>query len=253
VPRPARSVGRVRVAMECYEYQMRLLVSVIVPTLDEELALPAALDRLDALSGRLEVIVADGGSRDGTLAAAWAHPSCPRVITAAPSKGGRGAQLNAAAAVARGDVLLFLHADTQLPPTAYESLATAYGRSEVVGGNFALRFEGDDRFSRLLGSVYALLRRAGFYYGDSALFVRRTVFEELGGFRPLDVMDDYDFVRRLERRGKTECLPGPAITSGRRWRRQGALRTMASWIVIQALFLARITPSRLGRRYRRVR
>jgi rSAM/selenodomain-associated transferase 2 len=227
------------------------LVSVIVPVLGEERALPAALDRLARLRGRFEVIVVDGGSADGTVDAVRARSV--RVLTTPPLPPGRAAQLNAAAATATGDVLLFLHADTALPHDFYAQLADALADRRVCGGNFALRFDGDDRFSRVLGMLAAALRRVGIYYGDSAVFVHREVFANLAGFRPLPIMDDYDFVRRLERYGRTVCIPSPAVTSARRWKALGIRRTLGSWVLIQALFTAGVPAERLARLYRRPR
>jgi GT2 family glycosyltransferase len=181
-------------------------VSIVIPTLREAAALPATLDHLASLSGHLEVIVADGGSDDGTPQVAAAHPRTDAVVEV--RGGGRARQLNAGAARATGDVL---------------------------------------------GRVYALQRRFGLYYGDSSVWARRAAFDRLGGFRELPIMDDYDFVRRLERSTPTACLPGPATTSARRWRRQGVARTVASWLVIRWLFLAGVPPDRLARLYRAVR
>ena len=226
------------------------LVSVIIPTLDEVIALPPTLDHLAALSGRFEVLVCDGGSTDGTIEAATRHPLRPRLV---PDARGRARQLNAGAAAASGELLVFLHADTRLPSGAYASLMQALADFEIAGGNFALRFDGGDRFSRLLGAFYALQRQLGVYYGDSAVWVRASTFAALEGYRPLAIMDDYDFVRRLERYGRTACLPGPAVTSARRWQRLGLVRTVASWVVIRWLYLAGVPATRLAGLYRRVR
>ncbi len=226
-------------------------VSILIPTLDEERELPALLDALAALPGRWEVVVADGGSRDATLAIARAHRAAPRVIEA---RGGRAAQLNAAARVASGDVLLFLHADSRLPCDAYASLAEAWrAGAGVAGGNFALRFDGDGFFERVLGAVYRFQRRHGFYYGDSSVWVRRETFAALGGYREIPIMDDYDLVRRLERLGATRCLPGPATTSARRWRAMSIPRTVLAWFLIRWLYVAGVSPARLVRLYRVVR
>ncbi len=203
------------------------LVSVIVPVLDEEAELPRVLEHLESLAGEWEVLVAEGA--------------------------GRAARLNAAAGRARGELLLFLHADSRLPAGAYASLVSATSRPEVVGGNFALRFDGRDRFARVLTAVYALQRRFGLYYGDSSVWVRRSVFDALGGFRDLEIMDDYDFVRRLEAAGRTECLPGPAGTSDRRWRAMGVARAVFVWTAIRWLYLAGVAPERLATLYRRIR
>lgn len=223
-------------------------VSVIVPTFDEEQELPGLLDHVDALAGRWEVVVADGGSRDAT--GAIARERGVRVVQA---PGGRSGQLNAAAWQSGGDLLLFLHADSRLPEGAYASLASAAADPRVGGGNFALRFDGEDRFARVLTAAYAFQRRFGFYYGDSSVWVRRAVFDRLGGYRELPIMDDYDFVRRLEAGHRTACLPGPARTSDRRWRRAGLTRTLFAWWVIRLLYVAGVPPVRLARLYRRVR
>jgi len=226
-----------------------LLVSVIVATLDEQAQLPALLDHLEALPGAWEVILADGGSRDRTAAIAT-----QRGVGLVAPGGGRAQQLNAAAAAAGGELLLFLHADSRLPPGAHASLAAAANPdASIVGGNFALRFDGGDRFARVLTAAYALQRRFGVYYGDSSIWVSRAAFDCLGGYRDLPIMDDYDFVRRLEASGRTVCLPGPARTSDRRWRRVGVARTLLTWWVIRFAFLAGVSPAWLARLYRRVR
>jgi rSAM/selenodomain-associated transferase 2 len=222
------------------------LVSVVVPVLDEGAVLGEALDDIASLPGRFEVIVVDGGSRDGTPELAEAHHSRPRVLRTAR---GRAAQQNAGAAAAAGELVVFLHADTRLPRSAYESLAGALRDRDVLGGNFALRFDGGDGFARVLGGWYRIQRRLGVYYGDSALWVRTATVSALAGFRPLEIMEDYDFVRRLERRGRTACLPGPAVTSGRRWRSLGVARTVLSWVLIRWLWLAGVPARRLAGLY----
>jgi len=222
-------------------------VSVVIPTLREASALPATLDHLASLDGELEIVVADGGSDDGTLAVAAAHPRTDVVVEV--TGGGRARQLNAGAARATGAILVFLHADSRLPAGAHAALAA----TKADGGNFALRFDGEDRFSRVLTRVYGLQRRFGLYYGDSSIWVRQATFRRLDGFSELPIMDDYDFVRRLERSVATACLPGPATTSARRWRSQGIARTVLSWLVIRWLFVAGVAPARLARLYRSVR
>ncbi len=220
---------------------------MVVPALDEAAQVPALLD---GLGGFDEVVLADGGSADATVALARAHPARPAVVV---DRGGRAAQCNAGAAAATGDVLVFVHADSRLPPSAPAALRAACADPDVVGGNFALRFDGGDRFARVLAAVYRHQRRLGLYYGDSCVWCRRAAFDALGGFRELAIMDDYDFVRRLERHGRTVCLPGPATTSDRRWRAIGIPRTLLSWTVIRWLYVAGVPPGRLARLYRVVR
>lgn len=226
------------------------LVSVIVPVLNEAAALPTLLDDLAALPGRVEVLVCDGGSVDATVAVAEHHPLAARVVRAPR---GRAAQMNAGAAVARGDLLVFLHADTRLPRDAWAHLARAARDPQLVGGNFELCFDGHDRFSQVLAWFRRKERRLGVYYGDSAIFCRRQVFHQLAGYRPLEIMEDYDFARRLERTGPTVCLPTPVTTSSRRWKAHGIARTVLTWNVIRWLYLAGVSPDRLARLYAHVR
>lgn len=223
------------------------MLSVVVPTLDEQAQIGPLLD---SLSGFDEIVVADGGSRDATVTVARAHARQPVIVTAA---GGRAAQCNAGASAAGGDVLVFVHADSRLPPDAPDALRRACADPAVVGGNFALCFDGGDGFARFLGRLYALQRRLGHYYGDSSLWCRRSAFDALGGYREIEIMDDFDFARRLERLGQTRCLPGPATTSDRRWRSIGIPRTMLAWTVIRWLYLAGVPPRRLAALYRVVR
>lgn len=227
-----------------------LAPSVVIPTLEEAAQVAAVIANARAALGvGAEVVLVDGGSQDGT--ADLGRDAGADVVLV--ERGGRAAQLDAGARASRGDPIVFLHADSRLPPGARHALAAACADPGVVGGNFALRFDGGDRFSALLTRIYAVQRRAGFYYGDSTVWCRRAAFDALGGHRPLPIMDDYDFVRRLEALGPTRCLPGPATTSARRWKRAGIARTVLSWWVIRWLYLAGVPAERLARLYRRVR
>lgn len=230
--------------------EVRPAVSLIVPVLDEAAGIGALLDHLAALPGEFEVVVCDGGSRDGTADLAAAHRVAPVVLRTAR---GRAEQQNAGAAAARGEALAFLHADSRLPDGAIAAIRGAMRDPGCPGGNFALRFDGEDRFSRVLSRWYAVQRRAGVYYGDSTLWLRRSAWDALGGFAPLPIMEDYELVRRLERCGRTACLPGPAVTSSRRWREAGPGRTVIGWVVIRWLWIAGVPAARLAPLYRRVR
>ena len=222
--------------------------AVVVLARDEARELPRLLDHLAALPGRWEVVLADGGSADGTPELARG-----RGVPVVTEPGGRAAQANAGARATTGDPVLFLHADSRLPSTAHAALRRALHDPEVAGGWFALRFDGRGWFPRLLGAVYALQQRAGFSYGDSTLWCRRAVFDALGGFRELPIMDDYDLARRLATHGRIARIPGPSTTSSRRWERMGVVRTLLSWWVIRWLYVAGVEPARLARLYRAVR
>lgn len=190
------------------------LISVIVPALDEGRGLRRLLDDLGREPTPHEVVVVDGGSRDGTVAAARA--AGVRVLAGRP---GRGGQLADGARAAVGDVLLFLHADCRFPAGGLARVRAALeSDASVVGGNFRLLFDGATRFDRWLEGFYAWIIGRGYYYGDSGIFVRRAVYRTIGGIRPIALMEDYDFVRRLERAGATCCIHDtPLITSSRRF------------------------------------
>ncbi len=230
------------------------MVSLIIPTYNEERTIVKLLEHLRHAPGHFEVIVADGESTDETRASVEAmipRFPCPlRVITAERN---RAAQLNRAAEVAYGDTLLFLHADAFVPATAIDTLASVLDEKPIVGGNFNLAYEGDSGWSRFFTWVNRVRRVFGIYYGDSGLFVRRTAFAHLGGFRAIPIMDDYEFIRRMEKYGRTVCLPPVVIASDRRWRVQGVFRTLLSWFWVQALYSLGVPPKYLARWYKPVR
>jgi rSAM/selenodomain-associated transferase 2 len=193
-----------------------------------------------------EVIVADASSADGTADVARAAGA--RVISI--DRKGRGPQLHAGALAAKGDVLLFLHADAQLRQGARDAILRALDDPGVVGGNFYLRFWPEGRFARVFTWANHLRRRwLRIYYGDSAIFVRRDIYEELGGFRALPILEDYELVRRLERRGKTVYVQHVEVLASARRFSARPLRTLLLWVLIQALYMAGVHPDRLARLY----
>jgi len=230
------------------------MVSIVIPTYNEESSILAVLEQLKRVRGRFEVLVADGSSADRTpelvLDAAAAYPHPLRLVQ---STRNRAIQSNSAAQQACGDSFLFLHADILAPPDAVESIEQGLLDPSVIGGNFQIVFEGDTAVPRLFTWCYRVRRPFGIYYGDSGLFVRRQVFERLGGFKPIPIMDDYEFVRRMERAGRTVCLNPPLLVSGRRWRVQGLFPTLFSWVWIQTLYSLGVPAERLARWYGPVR
>ncbi len=222
------------------------MISIVVPTLNEARKLPDLLAELAAETPNHEVIVVDGGSADGTDAVA--RRAGARLLPSAP---GRGQQLAAGAAAAQGEILLFLHADSRFPAGGLaQILETLAAHPACPGGNFRLVFDGDTPFSRWLTGFYAWIRSLGFYYGDSAIFVRRSAFEEIGGIRRIALMEDYDFVRRLEKKGRTCCIEQPPLTtSSRRFEGRRPVSIVWGWIEIHLLFHLGISPAVLARRY----
>jgi len=221
---------------------MRL--SVIVPTLDEAGALAPTLAAARQ-PGMHELIVVDGGSRDETVAVA--RRLADHVLTAPR---GRAAQMNAGAAVAEGDVFLFLHADTGLPPGYPALVAHGLEEAAVVGGRFDVRLDAPGFAYRFLGrAISARSRLTGVATGDQAIFVRRTVFARLGGYPPLPLMEDVAFCRALKRTGRLACLRATVVTSARRWERHGLVRTVLLMWGLRAAYYAGVSPARLARVY----
>jgi len=221
-------------------------LSIIVPTLDEAEGVGGCLAALRPCRERgAEVIVVDGGSSDATPA--LAAPLADRVI-AAPR--GRAAQMNAGAVAAAGDTLLFLHADTRLPGDADRLVLEGLAASGRAWGRFDVAIEGR---AALLPAVAALMnarsRLTGVATGDQAIFVRREAFGRAGGFPPIALMEDVAFSKAMRRQGPPLCLREKVATSGRRWERDGALRTIVlMWRLRLAYFLG-ADPARLAERY----
>lgn len=221
-------------------------VAIVVPTLNEEPTLerhlPAALAQAD------EVVVSDGGSADATREVALGLGA--RVVE---GPAGRGGQLNRGAAATRSDLLLFLHADTELPPGSVERVRRAVAGG-AVGGGFHARFD-DPGFWMRLGSRLVRLRTrlTRVPLGDQAQFATRAVFDALGGYRDWPILEDLDFARRLKAHGPVAVLEPPVVTAARRYLEGGVARTVVRNWLIWLLYLAGVSPHRLARLYRHVR
>jgi rSAM/selenodomain-associated transferase 2 len=249
-------------------------VAIVVPTLNEESTiartLPAAQAALAALASReplaagSELVVADGGSRDRTVAVARALGA--RVV-AGPA--GRGGQLNRGAAATTAEILLFLHADTTLPEGALAAIRAAVagnrggnrggGRAgdpaqPAIGGAFLVRFDQGGPLLRLgAWLINQRTRATRLPLGDQAHFVTRTAFEQLGGYRDWPILEDLDFAWRLRRHGRTVILRQRVTTGARRFVELGVARTVATNWLIWLLFVAGVSPRRLARFYGNVR
>lgn len=256
----------------------RVTIAVIIPTLNEEQALPATLASAMKL-GFDEVIVVDGGSTDKTQAivqslagngqwaigdrektglSALASAQSPSPMASGlrliSSAAGRAKQMNAGAARSRADVLLFLHADTRLPAEARQAIEQALADPACVGGRFDVRFECDAGLPWLISRLISLRSRWNrIATGDQAIFVRREVFLNLGGFADIPIMEDVEFSRRLKRAGPIAPLRARVVTSYRRWERCGALRTIFLMWTLRFLYWIGVPPSRLHRFYTAVR
>lgn len=227
------------------EEPLQVSISVVIPTLDEQDCIARALESVGTGPG-VEVLVVDGGSADETVARATGAGATCAVV--AP---GRARQLNDGARRVSGDIVLFLHADTVLPPAWDDHVRNAVARPSVVAGAFQLGINAPDpslRLVELLANWRSRVLRMP--YGDQAVFVRRDLFLRLGGFSELPIMEDFDLARRIRRRGALVTIPVRALTDARRWRRLGPLRaTLLNQACIVA-FLLGISPDRIAKWYR---
>jgi rSAM/selenodomain-associated transferase 2 len=221
-------------------------LSIIVPTLNEAAGIVASLQALVALRARaVEVIVADGGSKDGTTE--LCRPYCDRVVTCGR---GRGRQMNAGAREARGEVLLFLHADVQLPPDADRLILRAVGAGSRVWGRFDVELSGAHRLFRLIAFMMNLRSRlTGVATGDQAMFVTRSAFESVGGFPEIALMEDVEMSVRLKRLSRPLRLSARVRVSSRRWERHGILRTTLLMWRLRLCHFFGADPDRLARLY----
>ncbi len=223
---------------------MRL--AIVVPTLNEETGLrrnlPAALAAAD------QVVVSDGGSTDGTLAAA--RELGAEIVTGPP---GRGGQLTRGARAADAPLLLFLHADTRLPADGVSLIREAVADG-AVGGGFLVRFDEGGSLLRLGERlINARTRLTGLPLGDQAQFATREAFHALEGYRDWPILEDLDFALRLRHLGRTVLIRSPVTTAARRFVQQGIVKTVATNWLIWLLFFCGVSPHRLARLYRHIR
>ena len=229
----------------------KVRLSVIVPVLDEARRIGRTLEEIDRVAGIDEVVVVDGGSRDDTVAIARSHLG----VRVRLARRGRARQMNLGARVARGDVLLFLHADCTLPRDAVEHVRAALAEPHVVAGAFRIRTVLDDRrhwVRPLLGLADRRSRRTRLPYGDQALFVRRSAFFAVGGFPEVPIFEDIELARRLWRIGRIVTVPACVEVSGRRFAHR-PVRAAIEMRLLPWLHAAGVAPSLLASLYGEVR
>ncbi|MBX3280167.1 MAG: TIGR04283 family arsenosugar biosynthesis glycosyltransferase [Acidobacteria bacterium] len=224
---------------------MRQQISVIIPAINEENGLIATLQSV--LSGNpIQVIVVDGGSSDRTREIAGAAGAT--VLQCEP---GRARQMNLGARNAGGEALLFLHADTILPDGYGQHLLNILDQQDVVAGAFLLQLDGEGFGYRIIERLANWRsRRLNLPYGDQAIFLRATTFAEIGGFPDLPLMEDFEMMRRLRRRGRILIAPAAVKSSARRWKKLGLLRTTLINQAVIAGYLLGVPPENLARFYR---
>ena len=228
-------------------------ISVIIPTLNEEALIEKTLDALSRLVTVSEIIVVDGGSDDRTVEIVENYHRIKKLELVKLKHAARGRQLNEGAKHASGDVFWFIHADTRPIQGSGKQIKKFLNYSEVVGGNFEVIFSGGGRWARFLTWLYPNFRSLGLAYGDSAFFVRREVFNEIGGFRDYPLFEDVDFYKRVRKKGRFVYIKMPVTTSSRRFENRWFISVFAKWSLRQGLYWIGVSPKFLGKTYKQIR
>jgi rSAM/selenodomain-associated transferase 2 len=226
-----------------------IFCSIIIPVLKEEAVINDIVDHLHNLEGNeeTEIIVVDGDPEAGTLGAISRGD-----VKKVKSSKGRGRQMNEGARVARGTILLFLHADTELPSNALSLIATAMQNEQYVAGAFDLGIKSERSIFRIIEYVASLRSRiTRIPFGDQAIFVRKDYFDKIGGYEDIPIMEDVEIVGRIKKLGdRITIIKQKVKTSPRRWERDSVVGcTLRNWL-LQILYLLRVTPSALSKLYR---
>ena len=221
------------------------MISVVIPVLNESKTIGPCLRRLREQTEPHEVVVVDGGSSDHTLDIVDTFPGVKGLRCATA---GRGTQMNQGAAAARGEILLFLHADTLLPPGGLLMIETLTARTGFVAGSFSLRFNYPNPLLRLYAR-FSRINHILFTYGDQGLFMTRPVFERVGGFKEIPLMEDVEIQKKLRKMGHFVKIHQPVITSARRFLLNGIIRQQLLNIGLVLLYHAGVYPGRLKNHY----
>lgn len=220
-------------------------ISIIIPVLNEAKVIKQTLEQLTQYS-EIEIIVVDGGSQDETVAISQ---QTAKVITVIGK--GRAGQMNAGGNLAQSDILLFLHGDTQLPPNFIDLVTQTLDQHQTIAGAFELAIDGSSRSLRWIEMLVRMRSRIlSLPYGDQGIFISKQAFIEAGGFNDLPIMEDFEFIRRIKRRGRIAIAPASVTTSDRRWQKLGVWQTtLINQLMLVGYFLG-ISPTKLSQFYR---
>lgn len=228
-------------------------LSVIIPTFNEELTIQKTLDALSRLVNVDEIVVVDGGSTDETVSLIENYPKNKPIKLVKISNANRGQQLHEGTKHADGEIFWFLHADTRPVQGSGRQIKSFMRFDEVSGGNFEIIFSGESRWAKFLTKLYPVLRNANLIYGDSAIFARRSVYEKIGGFKPLPLFEDLELVKRLRKKGRFVHINLPVTTSSRRFENKSFVWTFTKWSLFQGLYWIGFPPKTLAKFYKPIR
>tara|TARA_A100001037_G_scaffold187394_1_gene167815 strand:- start:803 stop:1477 length:675 start_codon:yes stop_codon:yes gene_type:complete len=224
------------------------LISIIVPILNEASNIKTCIEKLKKLKGEKEIIFVDGGSKDN-----------PKKIIGNNAKiffetTGRGKQMNKGAFVSEGEILLFLHCDTTLPPEALQEIEIAFKDNEIIGGGFLHSFDTNNFFCRMI-SLSANIRTftSHIFFGDQAIFIRKSIFDKMDGYRDLPLFEDWNFSSRMKKHGKIKIIKNRISTSSRRIKSWGKIKTLYIWWGLSLLYLVGFSEEKLSKFYEDIR
>lgn len=226
----------------------RYIISIIIPVLNEATIIKKTLGQLTQYS-EIEIIVVDGGSQDDTVAIAKSSANIVKVMTVIGK--GRAGQMNAGANLAQSDILLFLHADTQLPANFIDLVTKTLKQNKTIAGAFELAIDASGISLRGIEILVKMRSRLlSLPYGDQALFISKQAFIQAGGFADLPIMEDFEFIQRVGKLGRIAIAPAAVTTSGRRWQKLGVWQTtLINQLMIAGYYLG-ISPAKLSKFYR---
>lgn len=228
-------------------------LSVVIPTFNDEFAVEKTLDALSRLVNVDEIIVVDGGSTDKTVSLIETYAAANKPLKLIKiAEANRGRQLHEGTLHATGEIFWFLHADTRPVQGCGRQIKQYMRYREIVGGNFKIVFEGDNRTARFFTWIYPHLRSLNLIYGDSAMFVHRASYEKTGGFKPLPIFHDIDLYKRLAKAGQFVHVNLPVTVSAERFQNRPFFKTFLHWSILQTLYWLGVPPRFLARGYKRI-
>jgi rSAM/selenodomain-associated transferase 2 len=228
-------------------------LSVIIPTYNEELTITKTLDALSRLVNVDEIIVVDGDSTDRTVEIVQNYQQLKKLHLVKFPEANRGKQFHEGTRYALGEIYWFLPADTRPVQGCGKQIKQYMRYEEVVGGNFQVNFEGDNRLARLFTKIYPNLRSFNLVSGDSAIFVRSSIYKKIGGFKPLPILEDTDLIRRLSKQGRFVNVNLTVSVSAKRFENRSFFKTILGWTIIQTLYWIGVPPRILVKGYKEIK